>query len=410
MEEILSGGFAASLRIAIARENSCRREAGSAAIAATCLADLPDECLASVFQCLRSEDRHAVALTCRRWRTLEALSRHTLRFDCESLIKPSDEADSLRGCLMHAHSVFPNILHITINRFTRLPDSFFAIFQTTSFARLTSLHLYFCLAITDKSVNYVVTGCPALTHLTLTLCTKISDVSLHAIARGLSLLEYLDVSYCKLVTDKGIDDILKCCPKMLDISFSYCFEVDGWGLRNGKNLKKVQAEACSLTDAGLVEGLSGATSIQIFNMADLRSGFRLGATGLGQVGLVSKHMEVLCLRMCRMVDDSTVKKIAQGCSNLRVWDLSRCQELTFEGWQAVALFCAKLQYLDVHRCRQFCDRSMLAVQESCPSLCCIHVTSCPLLTSDTCRYFEAARPNVRVDTQGALRNCCHIMT
>ncbi|KAI5082611.1 hypothetical protein GOP47_0002354 [Adiantum capillus-veneris] len=404
MEEILARGFAASLRLGNARRASVQREA---AIATTCVGDLPDECLASVFLYLSSEDRHAVALTCRRWRSLEALSRHTLRFVCQAH-KPVDEADFLHRCLMHALQVFPHILHITMHHFTRLPDSFFTLFQTKCFAQLSSLRLHFCLAITDKSVDYVLAGCPALTHLTLTLCTEISDVSLHAIACGLPSLEYLDISYCKTVTDVGIDDVLKSCPNMQDILFSYCFEVEGWGLRNGKNLKKVQAEACILTDAGLIEGLRGATSIEIFNMADLRSGFRLGARGLGQVGIASKHMEVLCLRMCRMLEDATVKEIAKGCPNLRVWDLSRCQEITFDGWQAVAQFCAKLQYLDVNRCRQFCDRSILAIQKSCPTLLCIHVTSCPSLTDESCRCFEGARPNVRVDTKGALTNCCHI--
>eukprot|EP00250_Pteridium_aquilinum_P024642 c29381_g1_i1 orf=2-328(-) len=108
--EIMARGFALALQFQGLRVEEPK---------GTSVGDLPDECLAAAFCLLHSqEDKNAVALTCTKWRALEALSRHTLRFAYEDA-KPANEIEFLHDRLMYALRTFPHILRITVIRYMR---------------------------------------------------------------------------------------------------------------------------------------------------------------------------------------------------------------------------------------------------------------------------------------------------
>lgn len=146
--------------------------------------NLPDDCLALIFQPLLSADRNRCSLVCRRWLTVDAQSRHRLILSASA-----------------------DLLVVSPTLFTR-------------FNALTNLTLR-CPrgsdGITDDDLGLISARCPNLTRIKLRSCRSLTESGMHALAIHLPNLRKLCCVSCT-VGATGINAVLRNCPLLEEIS------------------------------------------------------------------------------------------------------------------------------------------------------------------------------------------------
>ncbi|KAF2095691.1 RNI-like protein [Rhizodiscina lignyota] len=177
-----------------------------------------------------------------------------------------------------------------------------------------------------------VIGCPALKALTLSYCKHITDRSMaHIAAHAAARLESIDLTRCTTITDAGFQH---------------------WSVWKFPNLKRLVLADCTyLTDQAIV-GIVGAarglkvldlsfccalsdTSTEILalglpNLTHLNLAFcgsAVSDASLRAVGLHLLDLQELSVRGCVRVTKQGVRNVVDGCSALRVMDVSQCRNL-----------------------------------------------------------------------------------
>ncbi|THU47822.1 hypothetical protein C4D60_Mb09t19690 [Musa balbisiana] len=298
-------------------------------------ADLPDDCLALVFQSLGPGDRKRCSLVCRRWLAVEGRSRLRLALDA-------------RAALL---DVAPAI---------------FARFDAVS--RLTLRCSSRTDSIGDEGLALVAARCPNLSSLKLRACGALTDAGMAAVARYCSGLRKLSVGSCAFGA-KGVDAVLRGCLLLEELSIKRLR-----GLHDPSATAELVAGAASLRSVCL-KGLYNAQCFAplIAGCPNLKTLKLIRCSGdwdpllknmAARVpGVVEIHLERL------QVTDSGLAALSV-CVNLEVLRLVKTPECTNAGLVAVADRCALLRkvHIDGWRANRIGDEGLQALARRCAGL------------------------------------------
>ncbi|KAJ5130992.1 uncharacterized protein N7515_007031 [Penicillium bovifimosum] len=185
---------------------------------------------------------------------------------------------------------------------------------------------------TIQTAESTVFGCPNLKILTLSYCKHVTDRSMHHIAsHAAGRIEEIDLTRCTTITDQG---------------FKY------WGNAQFTNLRKLCLADCTyLTDNAIVHLTNAAKNLeeldltfccalsdtatevlalQCSNLKSLNMAFcgsAISDPSLRSIGLHLLSLQHLSVRGCVRVTGVGVEAVAEGCHQLKVFDVSQCKNL-----------------------------------------------------------------------------------
>ncbi|KAE9600014.1 hypothetical protein Lal_00045391 [Lupinus albus] len=301
------------------------------------ISDLPDECLASVFQSLSSGDRNRCSLVCRRWLQIEGQSRHRL-----SLVAQTD----LLPFIPSLFSRFDSVTKLALKCDRR------------------------SVSICDDALVLISARCPNLTRLKLRACRELTDSGIEAFAKNCKSLKKLSCGSCSFGS-KGMNSVLDNCVYLEELS-----------------VKRLRG----ITDAATADPIgpgAAAASLKTICLKELYNGHIFGSLILG-----AKNLRTLKLFRCsgdwdklfqEMVNKVTsivevhlerlqISDIGMQCianySNLEILHLVKTPECTDFGLVAIAERCRLLRklHIDGWKANRIGDAGLIAVAKCCPNL------------------------------------------
>ncbi|CAN0922394.1 Putative F-box/LRR-repeat protein 8 [Linum grandiflorum] len=301
------------------------------------ISDLPDECLACVFQSLSSADRKRSSQVCRRWLRIEGQSRHRLSLYAQADLLP----------------LIPTL-------FTR-------------FDSVTKLALK-CerrsTSIGDEALTMISLRCRNLTRLKLRSCREITDAGMDAFAKNCKSLKKLSCGSCNFGA-KGMNAILNNCASLEELS-----------------VKRLRG----ITDGAAAEPIgpgSAASSLKTICLKELYNGQCFGPLIIGSKNLRTlklfrcsgdwdKVLQVIPDRVSALVEihlerlqvsDAGLTALS-NCISLEILHLVKTPECTNYGLILVAEQCKLLRklHIDGWKANRIGDDGLLAVAKNCPNL------------------------------------------
>lgn len=280
------------------------------------ISDLPDECLAMVFQSLSPADRSQCSLVCRRWHQVEGQSRQRLSLNAIADLLP----------------VIPSL-------FSR-------------FDSVTKLALK-CdrrsVSIRDDALTLISERCPNLTRLKLRACRELTDVGMEAFAKNCKGLKKLSCGSCTFGS-KGMNAVLDNCAALEELSV--------------KRLREIG------TDSAVAEPIGpgvAAASLKTICLKELYNGQCFGSLILG-----AKNLRSLKLYRCSGDWDTLFQRVAERVTSMVVEVHLERLQITDVGLRAIAN-CSSLEILHLVKTPECTDSGLVAIAERCKLLRKLHI-------------------------------------
>ncbi|PIA27134.1 hypothetical protein AQUCO_08300075v1 [Aquilegia coerulea] len=301
------------------------------------ISELPDDCLAYVFQSLSSGDRKRCSLVCKRWLLVEGESRHRL-----SLNAKADLNLSISTLFTRFNSVTKLALKCDRKGVSIGDDGFILI--SLRCRNLTRLKLRACREITDAGMESFAKNCKSLKKLSFGSCT-FGAKGMNAILNHCSFLEELSVKRLRGIADgspavpigPGVaaGSLKSICLK--ELYNGQCF---GPLIAAAKNLRSLKLFRCSGDWDVLLESISNRVT-----------------------GLVEVHLERL------QVSDRGIAALS-SCLDLEILHLVKTPECTNAALVSIADRCKLLRklHIDGWKTNRIGDEGLMAIAKRCPNL------------------------------------------
>lgn len=298
---------------------------------------LPDDLMLQIFRQLESRDsREACSLVCKRWLSLERLSRETIYISTDAHVKLLSQ-------------LFVNVVKVTISGRTYLINQFDLDGESVS----EENGIRKC-CFSDSVLAAVGDGFTKLEILRLMCFPDAIHAGLISIAKKCKLLKSLELEGCR-VEDEALAAIGKYCSRLEEINLRDC---------------------SGLTDTGFVQLAIGCgRTLKSLDVASFES---LTDVALEAVGFHCPSLETLSL-FSRFINNEGLLSVAIGCRLLKSLKL-HCENMTDEALQAVGSFCLLLEFLSLYRCYKLTDRSLCAIGKGCKKLKKLNLEYCLLLS------------------------------
>ncbi|KAI3465315.1 hypothetical protein Pfo_021978 [Paulownia fortunei] len=299
--------------------------------------NLPDECLACIFQSLSSGDRKRSSLVCRRWLRVDGQSRHRL-----SLNAKSELANFIPRLFIRFDAVIKLALKCDRRSVSIGDDALILI--SLKCRNLTRLKLRACRELTDDGMSVFAENCRNLQKFSCGSCS-FGAKGMNALLENCGLLEELSVKRLRGITDgaaaesigpgKAAGSLRVICLK--DLYNGQCF---GPLITGAKNLRSLKLFRCSGDWDKLLEVIADRVH-----------------------GLVEIHLERL------QVSDLGLSAIS-NCANLEILHLVKTPECTNIGLMTVAEKCRLLRklHIDGWKTNRISDDGLIAIATYCPNL------------------------------------------
>ncbi|CAA0816262.1 F-box protein [Striga hermonthica] len=276
--------------------------------------EIPDECLALIFQPLSSGDRKRCSLVCRRWLAVEGQSRQRLALNASAEVAE------------HLPAVF------------------------TRFDSVTKLALR-CdrksVSINDDALTLISLRCRNLTRLKLRGCREISDLGMLALATNCKYLRKFSCGSC-MFGAKGMNALLENCSSLEELSIKRLR-----GLNDGY--------AAELIAPGVA-----ASSLKSITLKELYNGQCFGPLIIG-----SKNLKSLKILRCLGDWDRLLETITRGKSSLAEIHLERLQ-VSDAGLFAISK-CPDLEVFHLVKAPDCSNDGIMAIAENCRLLRKLHI-------------------------------------
>uniref|UniRef100_A0A2P2KK72 F-box domain-containing protein n=1 Tax=Rhizophora mucronata TaxID=61149 RepID=A0A2P2KK72_RHIMU len=297
--------------------------------------DLPDECLACIFQSLGSGDRKRCSLVCRRWLRIEGQSRQRL-----SLNAPAD------------------LLPLIPSLFSR-------------FDAVTKLALK-CdrksVSIGDDALISISIRCRNLTRLKLRACRELTHVGMAAFARNCKALKKLSCGSCTFGA-KGMTAVLENCASLEELSVKRLRGITDAAEPIGPGMSASSLKTICLKElyngqcfGPLISGSKNLRTLKLFRCSGDWDGL-LQVIADQVTGITEIHLERI------QVSDVGLAAIS-NCSNLEILHLIKTLECSNIGLISVAEHCKLLRklHIDGWKANRIGDEGLIAVSKNCPKL------------------------------------------
>jgi hypothetical protein len=279
------------------------------------ISELPDECLALIFQSLTSKDRNRCSLVSRRWLVVEGQSRHRLALNAKS-------------------ELLPNV-----------PPLFSRFDSVTKLALRCDRR---SVSINDDALILISLRCRNLTRLKLRGCRELTDVGMTAFAQNCRGLKKFSCGSC-MFGAKGMNAVLDHCSLLEELSVKRLR-----GINDG-------AGGGELIGPGVA-----AASLKSVCLKELYNGQCFGPLITG-----SKKLRTLKLLRCLGDWDKILENISTKESCLFEIHLERLQ-VSDDGLSALSN-CSKLEILHIVKTPECTNVGVVAIAEQCKLLRKLHI-------------------------------------
>ncbi|KAK1378861.1 Avr9/Cf-9 rapidly elicited protein 189 [Heracleum sosnowskyi] len=377
------------------------------------ISELPDECLALIFQSLGSGDRKACSLVCRRWFVIEGQSREKLNIKSQS---------SYLSVIPTLFSRFDSITKLTV-RCNRTMESTLDDYALCLIARkchkLIWIHLRGCRNVTEIGMAALGVYAKGLKKFVCGSCT-FGVNGMNALLNNCSSLEELFVksldglkksggemigpgvaSSLKFIQLKGLDYGQCFMPlivgskklrslKLLQCSGDWDNVLKMVASRENSCLFEVYLDNVLVSDVG-ISALSNCLELEILHIIKI--------VDCTNVGIVSVLEKCRLLRKLRIDGWSTDQIGEQGLASIGKHG-AKLQELVLNGVnpslisiEAIALGCKKLERLSVCHTETVADAELSCIAAKCAALKKLQIRSCPI-SDEGIEAFVQGCPNL----------------
>ncbi|KAI3451984.1 hypothetical protein Pfo_008649 [Paulownia fortunei] len=276
--------------------------------------EIPDECLALIFQSLSSGDRKRCSLVCRRWFAVEGQSRHRLALNASTEVA------------VHLPAIF------------------------TRFDSVTKLALR-CdrksVSINDDDLTLISLRCHNLTRLKLRGCREISDLGMFALATNCKYLRKFSCGSC-MFGAKGMNALLNNCSSLEELS-----------------VKRLRGINDGFAAEPIGPGIA-ASSLKSITLKELYNGQCFGPLIIG-----SKNLKTLKILRCLGDWDRLLETITRRKNCLTEIHLERLQ-VSDVGLMAISK-CPDLEIFHLVKAPDCSNDGILAIAENCKLLRKLHI-------------------------------------
>ncbi|KAG6421684.1 hypothetical protein SASPL_118241 [Salvia splendens] len=399
-------------------------------------AEIPDECLALIFQSLPSTDRNSCSLVSRRWLSVDSQSRHRLALNASSSLSPL-----LPSLLSRFDSVTKLALRCDRKSVSIDDDSLSLI--SLRFPNLSRLKLRGCRQISDVGMLALASNCKSLRKFSCGSC-MFGAKGINALLDNSSSLEELSVKRLR-----GINDGFAAEPigpgaaaaslKSITLKELYngqCFAPLIVGSRNLKTLKilrclgdwdrllesitlgknclsEIHLERLQVSDFGLI-AISRCPNLEIFHLVKAPDCSNLGILAIAENCRVLRKVHIDGWRTNRIGDEgllciaknsanlvelvligvnlssASLTAMAMNCRKLERLALCGSETIGDDEITCVADKCVALKKLCIKGCR-VTDSGIEAFAFGCPNLVKIKVKKCRGVTSEVADWLRARR-------------------
>lgn len=406
------------------------------------ISDLPNECLASVFQFLGSADRNRCSLVCRRWLQIEGQSRHRLSLNAESDLLPA-----IPSLFSRFDSVTKLALKCDRRSVSIRDDALVLISQRCP--NLTRLKLRACRELTDAGMEAFAKNCKGLKKLSCGSCT-FGSKGMNAVLDNCAALEELSVKRLRGITDAAaaepigpgaaVSSLRTVCLK--ELYNGQCFGTLILGAKNLKTLKlfrcsgdwdrlfqlmaaraanivEVHLERLQISDVGL-QAIANYSSLEILHLVKTPECSDIGLVAIADRCKLLRKLHIDGWKANRIGDEGLIA-VAKGCPNLLELVLigvnptkaslemlaSNCQNLERLALcgsdsvgdpeiSCIAAKCVALKKLCIKSC-PVSDHGMEALASGCPNLVKVKVKKCKLVTPEGGDWLRRTRGSIAVN-------------
>ncbi|KAI3665687.1 hypothetical protein L6452_44317 [Arctium lappa] len=275
--------------------------------------EIPDECLAIVFQFLNSGERKRCSLVSRRWLLVEGQSRHRLALNAQS---------DLISVIPAIFSRFDSVTKLALRCDRR------------------------SVSINDEGLILISLRCPNLTRLKLRGCREITDVGMAGLAKNCKSLKKFSCGSC-MFGARGINALLDSCSSLEELSV--------------KRLRGINDAAAESIGAG-----AAASSLKTICLKELYNGQFFGPLISG-----AKKLKTLKLLRCLGDWDRLLEMIVNSENCLVEVHLERLQ-VSDVGLSSLSN-CSKLETLHIVKTPECTNTGLIAVAENCKYLRKLHI-------------------------------------
>ncbi|GFS35222.1 VIER F-box protein 1 [Actinidia rufa] len=372
------------------------------------ISNLPDECLACIFQSLGSGDRKRCSLVCRRWLVVDGQNRHRLSLNAYSdlaLVIPS------------IFSRFDAVTKLALKcdrRFASIDDDALILISLRC-RNLTRLKLRSCRELTDSGMAIFARNCKGLKKLSCGSCL-FGPKGINAVLDNCSLLEELSVKRLRSITNGAAAEpigpgvasasLKTICLK--EILNGQCFGPLIIGSKNLRTLKlfrcsgdwdklleliahrvtgmvEIHLERLQISDIGL-SAISNCSSLEIFTPCD---------DGLIAVAKNCPNLQELVLTGVNPTT-SSMEILGINCQNLERLALCGSDTVGDAEISCIAAKCVALKKLCIKNC-PVSDHGMESLAGGCPNLVKVKVKKCRGVTCEGADWLRASRGSLVVN-------------
>ncbi|KAK2660228.1 hypothetical protein Ddye_006761 [Dipteronia dyeriana] len=406
------------------------------------ISNLPDECLACIFQYLSTADRKKCSLVCQRWFRIEGQSRHRLSLNAQS---------DLLALIPSIFSRFDVVTKLALKcdrRSVSIGDDALILISLRC-RNLTRLKLRACRELTDAGMSAFAKNCKGLKKLSCGSCT-FGAKGMNAVLDNCSNLEELSVKRLRGITDgataepigpgQASSSLKTICLK--ELYNGQCFRPLIIGAKNLRTLKlfrcsgdwdnllqlvtdqvtslvEIHLERIQVTDVGLA-AISNCSDLEILHLVKTPECTNLGLAALSERCRLLRKLHIDGWKANRIGDEGLIS-IAKCCPNLQELVLigvnptklslevlvSNCQNLERLALcgsdtvgdvelSCIAAKCTALKKLCVKSC-PVTDHGMEALASGCPNLIKVKVKKCRGVTTEGADWLRARRELVVVN-------------
>ncbi|CAH9053913.1 unnamed protein product [Cuscuta europaea] len=413
--------------------------------------EVPDECLACVFQSLSSGDRKRCSLVCRRWLRVEGQSRHRLSLNAVS---------DLAAAVPSVFSRFDAVTKLALKcdrRSVSIGDEALVLISLRC-RNLTRLKLRSCREITDAGIEAFAKNCKGLKKLSCGSCT-FGSKGMNAVLQNCTFLEELSVKRLLGITDPAsahpigsdvaLSSLRVICLK--ELYHGQCFGPLIVGSKNLKTLKlfrcigdwdklleriacqvsglvEIHLERLQVSDAGL-SAISNCPNLEILQLVKTPECTNFGLMNVAEHCKILRKLHIDGWKTNRISDDgllavaehclnlqelvligvnptrTSLEKLATNCVNLERLALCGSETVGDPELSCIAAKCIALKKLCIKSC-PVSDQGMGALARGCPNLIKVKVKKCSLVTSEGADKLRGSRDSIAVnlDTCDQLEN------
>ncbi|XP_057499951.1 F-box protein At1g47056-like [Actinidia eriantha] len=361
------------------------------------ISELPDECLASIFQFLSSGDRKICSLVSRRWMRVEGQSRHRLALSAHSDLLP------LVPSLFSRFDAVTKLALRCDRRSVSIEDDALILISLRC-RNLTRLKLRGCRELTEvgmaafaknckslkklscgscmfgvKGMNAVLDNCSALEELSVKRLRGINDCAAEQIGPGLAASSLKTICLKELYNGQSFGPLIIGAKNLRSLKLLRC--LGDWDrilemVANRKNsLVEIHLERLQVTDAGLM-AISKFTDLEILHLVKTPECTNLGIVSVAEHCKLLRKVHIDGWRTNRIGNDGLIA-VAKNCGNL--------QELVLIGvnpssisLESLATNCQKLERLALCGSETIGDAEISCIAAKCMALKKLCIKGCPV--------------------------------